>query len=501
MFYQNLQKGTALMKKRILTALLMASLLLGSCSETAETEADPAADSAPVSAAEETVEETEPETEIDAKDYVPEIKFDKEMNFLLPDVNWQTRSIIAEELNGERLNDAQYNMKVAMEERFNTTLAEHFTGDIWSANYISNLVTAADDSFDICYALDLYATNYIVNDIALPYTDIAHIDLSRVYWDQSLLKCMTVNNTPYFAFGAYELSYYDFTHVLAFSKDLINNHSLENPYELVNSGKWTLDKMYEMAQVTTFEVDGDGELTVNDSWGYFSEPKQVLPNFWISAGELTIAKDDQDLPYLNITGNDRFFTLFDKMYNIMWDGGIWCSNQAGIDFWPTTAEMFGANRVLFIDEIFFRMKELQDIETDFGIIPYPKYDDSQTEYYSRVEAGCKIAIVPVTNQHPEYAGALLEAMSSYGYTNVIPEFYEIALKRRTSRDEESSAMLDLIFETRRYDLGDTWWCNELRDGVFKTMFADNNRDLASALQSSEKLLNKQLERAIKGFLE
>ena len=92
------------MKKRILTALLMASLLLSSCSETAETEADPAADSAPVSAAEETVEETEPETEIDAKDYVPEIKFDKEMNFLLPDVNWQTRSIIAEELNGERLN-------------------------------------------------------------------------------------------------------------------------------------------------------------------------------------------------------------------------------------------------------------------------------------------------------------------------------------------------------------------------------------------------------------
>ncbi len=490
------------MKKRILCLFLLAALMFGSCSETAEEENAETPSS--VNAAEEAVQEepeTEPETEVDTKDYVPELKFDKDMNFLLPDVSWMTRNIIAEELNGERLNDAQYNMKVAMEERFNTTIAEHFTGDIWSANYISNLVTAADDSFDICYALDLYATNYIVNDIALPYTEIEHIDLSRIYWDQSLLKCMTVNNTPYFAFGAYELSYYDFTHALAFSKNLITDHNLEDPYELVKNGDWTVDKMYEMAQVTTFEVDGDGELTTNDSWGYFSEPKQVLPNFWISAGELSIAKDDQDLPYLNITGNDRFFSIFDKMYSIMWDGGIWCSNQAGIDFWSTTASMFGANRVLFIDEIFYRMKELQDVETDFGIIPYPKYDEQQTDYYSRVEAGCKIAIVPVTNQHPEYAGALLEAMSSYGYTNVIPEFYEIALKRRTSRDAESSAMLDMIFETRRYDLGDTWWCNELRDGVFKTMFADNNRDLASALQSSEKLLNKQLERAIKGFLE
>ncbi len=491
------------MKKRILSMLILAAMLLCSCSDTTDSEETTGADSSTVVAGAEAEEaaETEPETEVDVKDKVPEISFDKEMNLLLPDVNWQTRNIIAEELNGERLNDAQYNMKVAMEERFNTTLAEHFTGDIWSSNYVSNLVTADDDSFDICYALDLYAVDYIVNDIALPYTDIEHIDLTRIYWDQSLQKCMTVNNTPYFAFGAYELSYYDFTHVLAFSKNLIADHNLEDPYELVKNGDWTVDKMFEMAQTTTFDMDGDGVMTRADSWGYFSEPKQVLPNFWISAGELTIAKDEQDLPYLNITGNDRFFSIFDRMYNIMWDGGIWCPDQAGIDFWPETANMFGSSRVLFIDEIFFRMRELQDVETDFGIIPYPKFDEQQADYYSRVEAGCKIAIVPVTNKNPQFAGALLEAMSSYGYSNVIPEFYEIALKRRTSRDAESSAMLDMIFETRRYDLGDTWWCNALRDGVFKTMFADNNRDLASALQSSEKLINKQLERAIKGFME
>ncbi len=491
------------MKKRILSILLLTALLLSSCSDTTDAERNEDTPNSSVNseAKLETEAETEPETEVDTKDYVPEMSFDKDMNLLLPDVSWMTKNIIAEELTGERLNDAQYNMKMEMESRFDTTITEHFTGDIWSSSYISNLVTADDDSYDICYALDLYAVNYIVNNIAMPYTEIEHIDLSRVYWDQSMLKCMTINNIPYFAFGAYELSYYDFTHALAFSKTLVDAHNLEDPYELVNNGTWTLDKMYEMAQTTTFEVDGDGVLTTKDSWGYFAEPKQVLPNFWISAGELSIAKDENDLPYLNITGNDRFYSVFDKMYSIMWDGGIWCSNQTGIDFWSETADMFGSSRVLFVDEIFYRMKELQDVETDFGIIPYPKYDEQQSEYYSRVEAGCKIAIVPITNKNPEYAGALLEAMASYGYTNVIPEFYEVALKRRTSRDAESSEMLDLIFETRRYDLGDTWWCNELRDGLFKTMFADNNRDLASALKSSEKLLNKQLERAIAGFME
>ena len=105
-------------------------------------------------------------------------------------------------------------------------------------------------------------------------------------------------------------------------------------------------------------------------------------------------------------------------------------------------------------------------------------------------------MVPVTNKHPEYAGALLEAMSSFGYNNLIPEYYEVALKRRTSRDSESSAMLDLIFAARRYDFGDTWWCNELRDGLFKTMFADNNRNLASEIAGQEKIINKTLTKVV-----
>jgi hypothetical protein len=258
-----------------------------------------------------------------------------------------------------------------------------------------------------------------------------------------------------------------------------------------------VDKFAEMAKNCIADVDGDGKMTwKKDSWGFMSEPKQVLPNFWISAGELSIAKDEQDLPYLNITGNDRFFAVFDKMYSVMWDAGIWCNNQNGMNYWADAAKMFNEKRVIFMDEIFYRLNELRDVEVDFGIIPYPLFDDQQAEYYSRVEAGARIGMVPITNKHPEYAGALLEAMSSYGYNNLIPEYYEVALKRKTSRDSDSSGMLDMIFAMRRYDLGDTWWCNELRDGLFKNMFAEDDRDLASGIASKEKIINKTLSKVI-----
>ena len=483
--------------KRILAALLIpVFLLLCACSETGtDTPGDDAA--SVTEEGQSPAAETEPETEIDTQDHVPSVTFDKEMHFLLPDVSWLTRDIITDEITGERVNDAQNSLKLALEERFGTTLSQTFTGDIWSANYISRLVTSGDDSFDICYSLDLYAPAYIIGDLVTPYTEIEYVDLSRVYWDQSILKCMTVNGTPYFAFGAYDLSYYDFTHAIVFSKDLISDFGLENPYDLVRSDQWTVDKFAEMAKNCIADVDGDGKMTwKKDSWGFMSEPKQVLPNFWISAGELSIAKDAKDLPYLNISGNDRFFTIFDKVYAIMWDDGVWCSDQKNIDHWPETAKMFSESRALFIDEIFYRLNELRDVEVDFGIIPYPLFDDQQAEYYSRVEAGARIGMIPVTNKHPEYAGALLEAMSSYGYNNLIPEYYEVALKRRTSRDSESAEMLDLIFETRRYDLGDTWWCNELRDGLFKNMFAENNRNLASEIAAQEKIINKTLNKVV-----
>ena len=110
-------------------------------------------------------------------------------------------------------------------------------------------------------------------------------------------------------------------------------------------------------------------------------------------------------------------------------------------------------------------------------------------------------MIPITNKNPEYAGALLESMASYGYNNVIPEYYEVALKRKSSRDSESLAMLDLIFSVRQYDLGDTWWCNDLRDGMFKPMFINNKPDLSSEIAKRQKSLSKSIKRTVDAIVE
>ena len=475
--------------------------MLSACAQT--NPAEETAETLPAPTVSETAETSETlETSSAVLDEVPEMTFDEEINIYIPDgIDHHTPSIVTEEITGDRINDAQYNMKLKMEERFGTTIVQTFAGGMHDNSYITNLIQSDDDTFELCFSLDLYVMNFVIKNHVMSFDYLEHVDFSKVYWDQTLNECISIGEKDYFGFGAYDLSYYDMTHVIAFNKILIDNFSLENPYELVREGKWTFDQFRKMAQTATMEVNGDGRMSSADSFGFISVPKQVPPNFWMAAGEQSIAKDSDNLPFLNLTGNEKFYSIFDWLYQTMWDDGIWCPNTQVGNFWSETVQVFSDDRALFAAQTFYFLSQFRDVESDFGLIPYPKYDEQQESYHSRVEGGCKLAMVPVTNRIPTETGALLEAMASYGYNHIIPEYYEVVLKRKTSRDSESQEMLDLIFSTRFYDFGDTCWCNQLRDGIFAQLFKNNSRNVASEIAAKEKLLNKSIQKTVESYIK
>ena len=60
-------------------------------------------------------------------------------------------------------------------------------------------------------------------------------------------------------------------------------------------------------------------------------------------------------------------------------------------------------------------------------------------------------------------------------------------------------MLDLIFDSRVIDLGDTLFCSQVRDGFVASMFSSNNRDLASTVAKNVKVINKQIQKMIEAI--
>ena len=80
---------------------------------------------------------------------------------------------------------------------------------------------------------------------------------------------------------------------------------------------------------------------------------------------------------------------------------------------------------------------LRDMKSDYGIIPYPKYDENQDGYYTFQHDQIGLFTIPVTSTKKDMAGAVLEAMSSESSKTVVPSYYEVALKSKYSRDSES----------------------------------------------------------------
>ncbi len=401
--------------------------------------------------------------------------------------NWLT-----DDFDGSRINDAIFSRQSAVAQRLGVTFTETLVQDTEPAR-IS--IAAGTDEFDLVNARCASAWAYAEQGLVVPISELEYIDLEKSYWDDNLNAAMTVAGQMYFATGASNITAYDLTHALLFNKQMISDYGLELPYTLVENGEWTIEAFAEMTEDVTTDSDGAEDERV---YGYLSQPKQVLPGFWIGAGILSIAKNEDDIPEFTLPGDDDFVDLFDTVYAMTYDSGAWFPNKSRDNADPVLLDMFQTDRGLFYSTSFFYVESLRTMVTDFGILPYPKYDDDQDEYYSRIE-GCELSCVPVTTVDKARTSAVLEALASCSATTVETAYYDIVLKKQAARDEDSSAMLDIIFANRVFDLGDTIWCDTLRDGVFETMFMNGNRNLASSLETVSSALTSKIEESVQNF--
>ena len=86
----------------------------------------------------------------------------------------------------------------------------------------------------------------------------------------------------------------------------------------------------------------------------------------------------------------------------------------------------------------------RNMQDSYGILPTPKYDENQKNYYTYVHDQYSLFMVPTTVKSPEMSGAVLEAMAYESYKTLVPAYFEVTLKGRYANDPESRNMLDMI---------------------------------------------------------
>ena len=360
---------------------------------------------------------------------------------------WKTADIYAENETGDTINDAVYKRNSILEDKFNIAISE--TGVSDPAGDARKSIKSGDDAYDSVVGGMNDLIKLSQEGLVLDLSKIPHINLSNPWWDQKAVNELELGGKLFCATGDLFIADKDATWVMMFNKKLVQDYQLEDPYSLVRSGQWTMDKFDGIIKNVSTDLNGSGKMDENDLYG-FSTHEYSSWGFLYGAGIKIAEKDSTGYPALvmntPITG-----TVMEKTVQIMKNGiYTYC---VPVGDWAKALQVFEDDRAVFYGEVLQCAIRLRPMVSNFGLIPYPKYDASQTEYPCMVNATGTVVCVPATCGDADRTGTILENMSYLSRIYLKPAYYDVALKGKFMRDDESSEMLDLIMRQRVFDLG------------------------------------------------
>ena len=499
------------MKKQALTlllALLMVLPMFASCSENAAdktetTAAETEAVSTP-SANEEVV--TEPEEEPEILPDIPALDFDgRTFTFLtsgIGDTNgedWETFDVWVEELNGDVINDAVMERNLYLNETYNVKIAEYKTAGT-TLSEIQTEVKVATNAFDAAFTHFENGANLAQTGSLHNLYDIPHINLEQPWWDQRGVQDMNLMGGVFLATGDITIIDNDATWVLMFGKQYAADLQLENLYDLVREDRWTYDKFYDMMSQAAVDMNGDGTLKwKDDKFGFITSDYSSRALMYAS-GEKLVTQDAQH-NLIPIPSIERLSGVVEVAAKIMGDKGI--TFLTGYE--STTPDdirlVFEEGRSLFYGEVMQCIIRMRESETEFGLVPWPKYDDAQDGYYNLVHTSAGRGVcIPVSQTDYEFVGAIVEAFAAKSMYTVTPAYYDVALTYKYMRDTESAEMLDIILDSRVYDLGLIANYGGVA-GNIASVITNGTGNLASTWAKSEKAFQKTMDKAVKKYAE
>lgn len=409
---------------------------------------------------------------------------------------WGDVDVIADEQNGEVINDAVYDRNRFVEELLNVVITPTQSAGVSDA--VNKTVMAGEDAYDLAFVHTQGAFTLAQNDLLLEYTDIPTLDLSSPWWDQNSLKDLSIANQKFMMTGDIGTMYKKSIGVIMFHKGILADYNLDDPYPLMKDMEWTVDVMSEMGKVVSNDLNGDGIYNENDMYGllYFGDMMGVA---LIGSGVKFVTKDDNDLPILTFY-SEKTQSVVEKLSVLLYNPEYsysWSKN--GKDE-KTTFAMYQNNQSLLYYGELHAVATMRSMDADFGILPMPLYDNTQDNYYHCINPHvAPMVTIPKTVSDPDRTGYILDVMGASSKNLLTPAYYDITLKGKVTRDEESSQSLDIVLSTIRYDLGylSNWGLSSITNGLAN----EYDLDVASRFAKSETSINTQMEKMITAFTD
>lgn len=400
---------------------------------------------------------------------------------------------------GDILNDAMFNRNRRIEERFNIHFADVYGVDLGDVSKIlKNCVTSGDDAYELVSGQMEQSGNDALGGYFMNWYDVPYMDFTAPWYPSNLVDVATVNGKMFIVASDMCMSYVDNTGCFYYDKVKAADYDIPDLYQMVDEGKWTIDQLFTLNRDIYEDLDGSNSVNDQDYFGMYA----VLDGCTVSTYFYGL-----DQPYVSVKNGEINMDLnCDKMVSILDKLREGFFNTPGV--WGTTSglaclqavDAFLGGHTLFTQALVGSARtRLRDSVHEYGILPYPKWDEAQDRYYSAIDAGASILTVPTTAGHTDMTGAVVHALSAESWKEVMPVYYDLVMDSKCANDEGSIRMLDVIFNSRIIDfayLYDGW-----NGWIFKvqTLFTARNMEFSSFYAANEPSVRAHFENVLALF--
>lgn len=491
-----------IMRKQKKLALLLAALLvvptLAACaaSET-ETQSGVPSETAPVDTASVETELTKantPDTLPDNLDFGGE-----SIRIVQGKSSEHDDEIYVEEDTGEVLCSAIFARQTAVEERLNIKI-DNIIHEKEASELAQIAVTAGVDDYDIALGKQWMLMKQSTMGLYRNVYEMPYLDLDQPWWNQIFLQNSALGeNRAYYLCGDATISMLRAMGVIFVNNTVYTNaiDSMDTLYETVLAGDWTFDRMHQTAEAAYQDTNGNGTADAGDVFGYASH-KISQCDYLVGGARMVFTEyDENGIPKL-VINNERAVGLYEKVYKLLNENkgtfilaASWEGELDGVN-------MMKEDTLLFLPFRAGMTTYLRDMESDYAVLPAPKYDDAQAEYSTMVHDASRIFAIPVTNSKPDATGAFLEAFAAESYRKVTDVYFNTILKEKLARDQHVAEIFDIILGGVYFDFAVLH--SYALDSIGQ-IFRDPKGTFASRYQSKEKSYLTKLDELIKTYLD
>lgn len=402
------------------------------------------------------------------------------------DFGWSVESA------GELINDAVYNRNLIVEEHYNVVIKSIEDENVNTT--ATKSILAGSDEYDVYM-------NYINNTFVMAQENLLidlytmpGLDITNEWWDQAMIRDLAIAGVMPSITGDITMADEELNYCIFFNKTVQREYNIDDLYQIVRDDKWDIDKISEIGRIVTHDINGDGIIDSNDSYGILTD-YSVSPVWFYSLGGQIAQLDNNGQPSI-VLYNPQSIDRIEKLNILFNDSNIVlnASDKAlAPGAWTDFNNMLMSDRALFRVGSVYNIQQYRDMVNDFGILPYPKFNDNQDEFYHIIASQlCASVSIPQTASDLERTGILLEALAYESKETITKAYYDINLYTKVSRDDESGEMFDIIFAAKRYDLAKVFnWGtaekvieNSVKNGDFASLYASAESVIITAMQNS-----------------